>query len=269
LDAIQLRLRAGVSLREAFAVLLLPGGLVGCGDGAAMRVVEDPGRDDSSVDAGVDEADAGAATVDASRDPRLPEPSTFACADLPSAMGTRACFDFNDGSSLGWLPEAGDWSVIDGMYVAHGPPTTPPPCGASLLTASLVDGFAASDVRIHAELTALDRVDKALVLRSTDASNRIELNFRAAFEMDGSDVIVQELVGCTQIGHARVPVPHEVGQTISVDVELVGSDLRIVVDGNPVLEQSFQFTATTGTVGVAVFPAALTVVDDVVAESLD
>lgn len=224
------------------------------------------------IDAGVDaeRIDSGTDAGMPDGGPPLPDPSTFVCADLPPATGPRMCFDFSDGMAAGWTPEGGEWHVLEGMYVGWGPPTPPPPCGASLLTASLVDGFTASDVRVHVELTAIQRVDKAIILRSSSAGDRIELNFRARFDTtDGADVIVQELVGCTPVGHARGLVPHEVGDTIVVDATLVGTHLTVVVDGVTAIDQSFSFTATTGQVGVALFSSALTAVDSFVAESLD
>ncbi|HEY8428287.1 MAG TPA: hypothetical protein VIL20_07930 [Sandaracinaceae bacterium] len=175
------------------------------------------------------------------------------------------CDDFNDGAAEGWAPEGGSWSVADGRYLGSGPASLDgAECGVTRMTASLREGTEATDVRMHAELGSLARVDKTLVLRAVDPSNRIELNFRDA---PYDDLMVQEIVACearylTEEGEIAVEQPE--GERIEVDVELVGRRLSVRVDGDTVLDREFDFANTAaGRVGVAVIDNATTTFDSV------
>lgn len=180
------------------------------------------------------------------------------------------CDDFADGTAAGWTPEGGSWSVVDGRYVGSGPASLDAlPCGASRMTASLREGSASTDVRLHAELGSLARVDKTLVLRATDGSNRIELNLRSD---PLNDLVVQELVDCEAVfltEEGSIPVPHGFDERIEVEVELRGEHLRVRVDGEVVLDRDFDFANTEeGQVGVAVIDNAITSFDSVWIERL-
>lgn len=180
------------------------------------------------------------------------------------------CDDFADGTASAWRPEGGSWSVVDGRYVGSGPASLDAvPCGASRMTASLREGSASTDVRLHAELGALARVDKTLVLRATDGSNRIELNFRSD---PLNDLVVQELVDCEAVyltEEGAIPVPHAFDERIEVEVELRGEHLLVRVDGEVVLDRDFDFANTEeGQVGVAVIDSAITSFDSVWIERL-
>ena len=113
------------------------------------------------------------------------------CSDLgplDSDASSRTCFDFS-GTSQGssWMPDGGTWTVVNGQYVGTGPDDPVTCVGAgSLMTASLVDNFSAADVRVHVQMTSVDRPDKVIVLRSRDSGNRIELNFVAYWDYNGT-----------------------------------------------------------------------------------
>ena len=56
------------------------------------------------------------------------------------------------------------------------------------MTASLVNNFSAADVRVHVQMTSINRPDKVIVLRSHDSGDRVELNFIANYEYDGNQL---------------------------------------------------------------------------------
>jgi hypothetical protein len=193
------------------------------------------------------------------------EDPQFDCSTMSGTEGLVFCDDFNDGTAPGWMPEGGSWMVQDGRYVGSGPATLDAsPCAVSHMTASLRDGSEAADLAMHAELGSLARLDKTIVLRETDPSNRIELNFRGA---PLNDLVVQELVGCelvylTEEGEIAVEQPE--GERIDVEVELSGDHLVVRANDDKVLERDFDFANDgPGSVGVAVIDSALTTFDDV------
>ena len=207
-------------------------------------------------------------------------PSDFECSDLgdqPSDASSRDCFDFSDSASASsWVADGGTWTLDDGGYVGTGPsdPVTCPDAG-SLLTASVLEGFSAADVRVHVKMTALVRSDKVIVLRSRDSRNRIELNFRAYYEYEGTqyggDLIIQELVDCEQTIHVdqgEVSVPHEIGEAITADIELRGNHFTVSVDEAEVFDADLSVATDAGGVGFAVITDATTLYDDFVIEAL-
>src|ERR1019366_4056257 len=113
------------------------------------------------------------------------------------------CYDFSNPASAGdFVSEAGTWSVAGGIYTAIGPPdqVTCPTDEGTVMTASVLAGLSAKNVRVHAKMTSVLGVDKLLVLRSRPGGNRIEINFRANYLYNGNslggDLNVSDLVDC-------------------------------------------------------------------------
>jgi hypothetical protein len=201
-----------------------------------------------------------------------------------SGATRQLCFDFSDPASLAdFTPEAGTWTVAEGAYNAIGP-SAQVLCpggtdGGSGMTASLLAGVSAQDVRIHAKLTSVEAPDKVLVLRARPGGNRIELNFLANYTYEGEDrggaLHISELVDCVNTTYVdanasnnRVQIPHAIGQSIVVDVQLVGTQLTVVVDGKQVFDDTLPVSTTPGSVGFAVFRDAETQFDDFLVEVL-
>jgi hypothetical protein len=234
-------------------------------DGAAMN----------SAEAGSADFGAGEVFVD-----------NFSCSQpvpLDAGISQRLCYDFSDPASASALvPEAGTWSVAGGIYTAIGPPdqVTCPPGGGTVMTASVLAGLSAKNVRVHARMTSVLGVDKLLVLRSRPGGNRIEINFRANYvdngKSSGGDLNVADLVDCVDVGDYiqaggpnSILIPHEVGQAIVVDVQLVGQQLTIAVDGNIVFDGSLPLSTNPGSVGFAVFRSSAVLFDDFIVDVLD
>lgn len=202
---------------------------------------------------------------------------------LAGGAGNVECVDFADDSSADrFTPEGGTWTVKDGAYVATAPDERTncsdgdPETMGSDMTASLLDGFSASALLMHARLTSIERPDKVIVLRERDSGNRIELNFRANFddggEPSGGDLVIQELLDCQFIPHVRpgtVLIPHEIGQPIDVDIELQGQSLRVDVDGEPAFSGTLDIATDAGSVGFAVITSSTAQFDDLTVESYD
>jgi hypothetical protein len=176
------------------------------------------------------------------------------------------CDDFSNSSAARWEPQGGVWAVETGHYVGQGDFGVSCPGFSS--NATLIDRLEAMDVDIQLDMRSIVRVDKAIILRSTDVGNQIELDFRA--ERPGaypSDLMVQELIDCEYIWHTDefeiLLPPHRVGETIHVRVRLVDNKLQVWVDSQLVLSRSFRFTATTGRVGLAVIEGGITEFDNV------
>jgi hypothetical protein len=197
---------------------------------------------------------------------------------LDSDASSRTCFDFG-GTSQGssWMPDGGTWTVVNGQYLGTGPdaPVTCVGAGSSM-TASLVDNFSAADVRLHVQMTSLDRPDKVLVLRSKDSGNRIELNFVAAWDDNGTPggnvMVIQELVNCQQsflVPPNTVSVPHNVGDTLTVDLDLRGTQLTVKVGGAQVFDGAITAATDPGGVGLAVITGETVRFDDFWVEALD
>jgi len=207
---------------------------------------------------------------------------------VDAGAGQRLCYDFSDPASVGdFVPEAGTWMVASGTYTATGPSeqVTCPNGDGSLMTESVLAKLTAQDVRLHAKMTAVSSPDKVIVLRSRPGGNRIELNFRANFVFDGiaqgGDLHVSALVDCEQVTYVPVGtilIPHAVGQTVVVDVELIGRHLAVVVDGKTVFNdtlplpndaETVSFPTEPGKVGFAAFRQAVTRFDDFLVEVLN
>lgn len=194
----------------------------------------------------------------------------FDCDSMDGTVGLLFCDDFNDGAAPAWAAETGSWRVQDGLYFGSGPDVASTGvCNATLMNATVREGAVARDVLVHAELTSHARADKTIVLRALDASNRVELNFRAA-PLD--DLIVQEVRDCEETYHTaegEIPVPHEVGQVLDVEVELREQSLIVTVDGAVVLDREFPLSDREGQVGVAVISqGSLTSFDSIWAQQL-
>lgn len=197
----------------------------------------------------------------------------FDCDSFDGRGVTAKCFDFaTSDSSTRWLADGGQWAVSSGAYVGNGPATPRSCANGSQMTASLVAGFSARDVRLHAQLTGVQRADKVLVFRARDAQNRVELNFRALYPEAGGDLVIQELSNCVQTLHVLPGVlllPHELTQTIAVDVELRGQSLAVWVDGRQIFRGEVPVSSRAGAVGVGVINDGVTRFDDVYVQSLD
>jgi hypothetical protein len=186
------------------------------------------------------------------------------------------CFDFTDTSQgSSWTSDGGAFTVVNTQYIATGPADQVTCTNAgSLMTASLVDNFSAADVRLHVQMTSLDRPDKVIVLRSRDSGDRIELNFVAFWDYNGTQqggvLVVQELVNCQQVSLApAVSVPHNIGDTITVDLDLRGTQLTVKVGGSQVFDSALTIPTDPGGVGVAVITGGSTVFDDFWVEALN
>jgi hypothetical protein len=231
------------------------------------------GQAGSGASAGQGGASAGASGTGGS------PASTFSCSDLgalDSDATSRMCFDFSSTSAgASWTPDGGTWTVVNGQYVATGP-SDPVTCvnSGDLMTASLVNNFSAADVRVHVEMTSVDRPDKVIVLRSRDSGDRIELNFIAYWDNNGTQaggfLSIQELVNCQQSFLApATPVPHNVGDTLTVDLDLVGTQLTIKVGGVQIFDGALTIPTDPGGVGVGVVTGGTVVFDDFWVEALN
>ena len=210
----------------------------------------------------------------------------FSCSQaIPPDAGIsqQLCYDFSNPASAGdFVPEAGTWSVAGGIYTAIGPPNqvTCPTDAGTVMTASVLAGLSAKNVRVHAKMTSVLGVDKLLVLRSRPGGNRIEINFRANYlyngKSSGGDLNVSDLVDCVDVGDYiqaggsnSILIPHEVGQAIVVDVQLVGQQLTIAVDGKVVFDGSLPLSTTPGSVGFGVFRSSTVLFEDFIVDVLD
>ena len=209
-------------------------------------------------------------------------PSTFSCSDLgpvDADASSRSCFDFSAASQASsWTPDGGTWSVVNGQYVGTGP-SAPVTCttAGSLITASLVNNFSAANVRLHVQMTSIDRPDKVIVLRSQDSGDRVELNFIAYWNDNGTQaggvLSIQELTSCAQsflVPTNTVSVPHNVGDTLTVDLVLRGTQLTVDVGGSQVFDGPLTTILTApGGVGLGVITGETVDFDDFWVEDLD
>lgn len=274
-------------------------------DVAGSDAARAPGPDAAppSVDAaimdvgeqGLDTASTEAAAVDTLALPgAVDTQSAFTCSSLgvvPSDVAQRLCFDFSDASQgQSFAPEAGTWSVAGGSYLGVGPAggqvTCPGgPFGGSAMTASVLSTLSATDVRVHARMTSITRPDKVLVLRAQPSGDRIELDFRSYFTIDGTqyggDFVVSMLSQCNQIFFVpagTIPVPQFDDTPIDVDVQLVGGRLTVSIDGKPIYDASPMATgidggtrplpSQPGSVGFGVFMDGEVAFDDLIVEVL-
>ena len=186
------------------------------------------------------------------------------------------CFDFSNASQVPpWTPDGGTWTVVNGHYTGTGPADQVTCVNAgSLMTASLVDNFSAADVRVHVQMTSVDRADKVIVLRSRDSGDRIELNFVAFWGDSGAQqggvLVIHQLVNCAQSLLApAISVPHSVGDTLTVDLDLRGTQLKVKVGGSQVFDGALAIPTDAGGVGVAVITGGTDYFDDFWVEALN
>ncbi len=211
---------------------------------------------------------------------------SFSCdTQVPADAGIveRLCYDFSTtADASAFVPEAGTWGVANGAYTAIGPPdqVTCPPGGGTVMTASVLAGLSAKNVRVHARMTSISGVDKVLVLRSRPGGNRIEINFRANYvdngQTEGGDLNVSDLVNCVNAGDYisvaspnPILIPHAVLQPITVDVQLIDQQLTIAVDGRTVFDGELPLSTAPGSVGFAVFHDSVVQFDDFLVDVLD
>lgn len=147
---------------------------------------------------------------------------------------------------------------------------TPNICGFGDVAQTEIREFKARNVEVELDMTSLSRVDKMLILRSTDPANHIELNFRAERPNEfPADLFVVEKYNCEIVfitPEFSVPIPqHLIGQTIHVRTLLVGNRLTVWVNGSQVVDQSFPFSnQKAGNVGLGVIvPEGITAFDNV------
>lgn len=196
----------------------------------------------------------------------LPEASNFECADAEGEP--LFCADFNDGQTEGFSYEGGEWEVVDERLIGYGPNAPTGDCTESLMTHAVLTDVRAQDVHMKVQLTAMERVDKVILLRNEDSANRLQLNFRALTrDGDYGDLMVQETRGCvftvlTELG--EVPIGHDMGEPIDAEIFLTGQRLVVLVNGETVLDRSFPIAEVTGAVGIGVIDHATSVFDDLV-----
>lgn len=200
----------------------------------------------------------------------LPEASGFSCDDADG--DPLFCADFNDGETRGFDWEGGDWEVVDKRLVGYGPDAAQGDCVDHLMTHAVLTDVRAENVHMTLEMAAMERVDKVVLLRSKDAANRLQLNFRALTrDGDYGDLMVQETRGCnftllTQEG--EIPIGHDMGEKIDVEIWLSGVHLKVDVNGHTVLDRDFPINVETGAVGLGVIDHATSMFDDVVINSM-
>lgn len=236
---------------------------VGCGGD------DDPLTPDATTDAGTVQGDGGG---NFGRDASVEDAGFITCDDLDTS-GAARCTDFNGGTATGWVPEGGNWRVSNGAYTGEVPSLQGSQCGTSLMMTSMFQELQARDVRVELDMMSNIRVDKVIVLRGIDPSNRVELNFRAKYvERSDGDLVVQELLDCEQIQYTPefvIDVPHQVGQAIHAEVRLVGDMLSVWVDDELLLMDSFPFADRVGYVGIGLIEGGTATFDNIVIESLD
>jgi hypothetical protein len=198
------------------------------------------------------------------------EPSVAESSQPLSQIGAGAdcnadfCDDFSDGTDAKWNPQGGLWEVIDNEYVGTGVQDA---CDTGFSSnETLVRALSARNVELRVDMRSMERVDKGIVLRSSGPGEQIELNFRAA---PFNDLAVQEISGCVQQVLSFDPLPHEMGQTIDVQVRLVGNILKVWMDGELVLERCYDFRASSGAVGLAVIDGGVSAFDNVQVDVLN
>lgn len=197
-----------------------------------------------------DSPDAGIGHV-AVYDLKLPLQTQPFCASV--AQGPKTfCEDFESGAAERWQPLAGTWSVVDGEYVGRAGDET---CGDVSNSQSLIRHLDATDVDVHLQMRSIQRVDKAVILRSTSSANQIALNF-LAYPFDA--LAIQQVSNCQlTIYQYLVDIPaihHEFGEIVDVRVRLVGQRLQVWMKGQLVLDSLFPFRVTRGSVGVGLIP---------------
>jgi hypothetical protein len=169
------------------------------------------------------------------------------------------CDDFSDGTDTRWEPLGGSWEVVGNEYVGTGGPDS---CATGTSTnETIIRDLSAENVEMRLEMRSQQRVDKGIILRSTGPGDKIALNFRAD---PFNDLVVQELGACQFIVFdSNTRIPHQMGQTIDVRIKLVGDHLAVWVDDQLVLDRSFPFHATSGSVGLVVIDDGVTAFDNV------
>jgi hypothetical protein len=197
-----------------------------------------------------DSPDAGIGHV-AVYDLKAPLPTQPFCATVTQGPKT-FCEDFESGGAERWQPLAGTWSVVDGEYVGRAGDET---CGDVSNSQSVIQHLEATDVDLHLQMRSIQRVDKAVILRSTSSANQIALNF-LAYPFDA--LAIQQISNCQltifQVLGGIPALHHEFGEIVDVRVKLVGQRLQVWMKGQLVLDGLFPFRVTRGSVGVGLIP---------------
>jgi hypothetical protein len=183
-------------------------------------------------------------------DLKLPLQTQSFCAGVVQGPKT-FCDDFESGAADRWQPVDGAWSVVDREYVGRAGIDR---CSTGFSSnESLIQHLAATDVDVRLQMRSIQRVDKAVILRSTSPGNQIEVNFLA----DGYNALaIQQVSNCQltvyQVLFGMPGLRHELGEIIDVRIKLVGQRLQVWSKGQLVLDGLFPFRVTQGSVGVGV-----------------
>jgi hypothetical protein len=163
------------------------------------------------------------------------------------------CDDFENGTAERWQPVDGTWRVVDREYVGRAGVDR---CSTGFSSnESLIRHLDAADVDVRVQMRSIQRVDKGVILRSTSPGNQIELNFLAD---PYNALAIQEVVNCElriyQIlsGIGIAGIHHELGEIVNIRIRLAGQRLQVWMKGQLVLDGSFPFRATRGSVGLSV-----------------
>jgi hypothetical protein len=212
-------------------------------------------------DTAADPPTPAAATSDA---PQAVMQAATGFCDVRPATGTWLegadfCDDFSDGVAARWEAQGAIWQVVDGEYVGTGAPEA---CGGVGFSSNetFIRDLSAADVEVRFDMRSIQRVDKAIVLRSTGPGDQIEVNFRAD---PFNDIAVQELSGCQFRLLEFFPAPHPMNETIEAHVKLVGNRLTVWLGGELIVDRRFDFLQTSGSVGLGVIDAGVTAFDNV------
>ena len=176
-----------------------------------------------------------------------PEDSDF-CATQPTGPNF-FCDDFEDGAAEEWEPIGATWTVERNVYTGRAGVESDQCNTGFSSNESLIRELRATDVDVTLEMHSIQRVDKGLVLRSTDPGNQIELNFLAA---PYNVLAVQHSIDCVQEYLSFVPFEHQLGEIIKVRVRLVGQRLQVWVNGSSLVDAEFPVRTTAGSVGMVV-----------------
>lgn len=189
------------------------------------------------------------------------DPRTSFADDFATPLGDR------------WEVHGGTWAIVDGRLQGLG--TAPDrlhvdePSALDLAAAvAVVEGLRATNATVCLEMTALERVDKGIVLRWRGPRDGIWLGFRGLGEGDlASDLTVSQAIdGVPTLftpSHSVVIPTHEIGDTIDVCATLEDQRLIVDVGGKRVIDRTFPFLVRAGSIGVHALEANLVAYDDV------
>lgn len=207
--------------------------------------------------------------------------ASFSCVGRVTPDGgvlQQLCYDFsNAASTADFISEGGTWTISDGTYNTSDIPAKETCNGnGTVMSASVLRNLSAQDVRLHARLSSDVSPDKVIVLRSRQGGNRLELNFRSKYTdndaVQGGDLSIFDVGECTvktYVDGNTIFIPHEMGQSIVVDIQLIGAQLKVDVDGKQVYNNNLPgVSMTAGSVGFAAFRDGELQFDDLLVDVL-